>query len=70
MKLDQHTVTIPIADYQELMQAKANAEQRFVEFKFGLVGRLKTLEARGFELSRMSARDFIHEIVRQIEQTT
>lgn len=40
MKLDQHTVTIPISDYQELMDAKANADKRFTELRDWLVKRL------------------------------
>jgi len=41
MNTEKHTVTIPLADYQELVAAKEEAELKFQKLKNGLVDVLR-----------------------------
>lgn len=64
MKTDQHTVTLPIADYQELMDAKANADKRFTELRDRLVKRLETTPFP----RHLSASEFMAQLVKFIKE--
>jgi hypothetical protein len=67
MKLDQHTVTvtIPIADYQELMAAKKLNNDRFVDMRDRMIKHLEELRVPG----HLSPWEFLADIIKALKQT-
>lgn len=66
MNTNQHTVTLPIADYQELMDAKANADKRFTELRDRLVKRMEEFSPRSSYLHNPA--EFLADIIKTLKQ--
>lgn len=66
MNPNQHTVTIPIADYEELMRAKSQGDQRFIEMRDRMVKRLEEVRWS----ASIQPREFLADLIQTLKRTT
>lgn len=66
MNTNQHTVTIPIKDYNELLAAANDSEVKLKEFRSSLSNTLQKM--RGGNFRHMTADEFLNIVINAVER--